>query len=235
MIRFVALNAFIGFHTILFIFWGLILSLLDEKGRLVHFYAAAPWAKIILWVCGIRVIPEGQENLDPEEPRIYMTNHQSYFDIFALLTYLPVDFKFILKQELMKIPLLGFIMKRARYIAIEREDPRKALRSMQEAAEKIRDGTSVVIFPEGTRSPDGTLQPFKRGGFNLALRSGCDIVPIAITDSYRIVPKGSLRIHKGSFRIRFGKPISMTGYNKKTIVQLMDRVRESILGQMESR
>jgi 1-acyl-sn-glycerol-3-phosphate acyltransferase len=175
----------------------------------------------------------GQENVNATVPRIYMTNHQSYFDILAVLSYLPVDFKFILKQELMKIPFLGPAMKRAGYIGIVRDDPRKALQSMRRAAERIKAGSSVLIFPEGTRSADGRLQPYKRGGFHLALQSGCDIVPVTIKDSYKIVPKGSLKINRGSFLMSIGKPISVKGYKRSNVPQLMDRVRSEMLQQME--
>ena len=232
MIRFICLNGFIAIHTIIFCIWALILALFDKKGRLIHYYTAAPWAKIALWVCGIKVITKGRENLDTRFPRIYMTNHQSYFDIFALLAYLPVDFKFIVKQELMNIPLFGFAMRRAGYIGIERKDPRKAVRSINNAAERIKNGTSVVIFPEGTRSIDGRLQSFKGGGFKLAIRTGCDIVPVTITDSYRIVPKGSLTINKGSFGIHIGKPISVKGCGKRDLTLLMEQVKDAMLSQM---
>ena len=232
MIRFICLNGFIAIHTIIFCIWSYIIALFDKEGRLIHLYVARPWARSILWVCGIKVRTEGRENLDARHPRIYMTNHQSYFDIFALLAFLPVNFKFILKQELMKIPFLGFAMRRARYIGIEREDPRKAVQSIIKAAERIKSGASVVIFPEGTRSIDGKLQPFKKGGFNLALRSGCDIVPVTISDSYRIVPKGSLKINKGSFGIHIGKPIPAKGYDKRNVTELMELVRDAMLSQM---
>jgi len=232
MIRFFLLNAFIAIHTIIFCFWGVFLSLFDRDGRLVHFYTAAPWAKVILWVCGIKVYVKGLDNVESHEPRIYLTNHQSYFDIFALLAYLPVDFKFILKQELMKIPLFGFAMRRAKYIAIDRDNPKKAVQSMNEAAERIRNGVSVIIFPEGTRSTDGRLQPFKRGGFHLALKSGCALVPVAIINSRDIVPKGSFRINRGTFGMNIGKPIPVKGYKKKDIDQLMMRVKEAIISQM---
>ena len=233
MLRFFCLNAFIGILSVIFCLWGLLLSVFDRKGRLVHFYSAVPWAKTILWVCGVRVKVGGQENVESHVPRVYLTNHQSYFDIFALLAYLPVNFKFILKQELMKIPLLGFAMKRVRYIAIDREDTRKAARSMTEAAERIRNGSSMVVFPEGTRSTDGKLQPFKRGGFHLALKAGCDLVPVAIINSRSIVPKGSLRINKGTFGMNIGKPISVKDYSRKEMDKLMNRVREAIISQME--
>ena len=231
MIRFICLNGFIAIHTIIFCIWSCIIALFDKEGKLIHLYLAGPWAKIILWVCGIKVRTEGRENLDTRKPHIYMTNHQSYFDIFALLAYLPVDFKFVLKQELMRIPLLGFSMRRAGYIGIEREDPRKAIQSINKAAEKIKNGASVVIFPEGTRSVDGRIHAFKRGGFSLALRSACDIVPVTISGSYRIVPKGSLKINKGSFSMHIGKPISVKGYDKRNVTQLMEQVRDAMLSQ----
>jgi 1-acyl-sn-glycerol-3-phosphate acyltransferase len=123
-------------------------------------------------------------------------------------------------------------MRRAGYVGIARDDPRKAVESMKTAAERIQQGVSVVIFPEGTRSEDGGLLPFKRGGFNLALRSKCEIVPIAIRDSYRIVPKGSLKVNKGSMGLRIGEPISVIGYTRKNVVELMDRVREAIQHMM---
>ena len=233
MIRYISLNVFIAVWTILMSTWAIIISVVDKTGRKVHFFCAAPWARMILRVCGIKVRVRGLENLDTEVPRIYMTNHQSFFDIFALLACLPVNFKFILKQELMKLPVFGPAMKKAGYIGIERGDPRKAVKSMNLAAERIKNGASVLIFPEGTRSPDGRLGQFKKGGFSLAIKSGCDIVPVAISDSCRIAPKGSLRIRKGSFSLSIGKPISLAGYTKRKIPELMDQVRDAMLGQME--
>ena len=226
--RFVFLNIFIGLHTLLFGTYGILLALFGRSPRFVHFYCAVPWAKVILWVCGVKVEMMESENIQVNAPRIYMANHCSYFDIFALLSALPVDFKFVVKQELMAIPVFGKAMKRAGYIGIEREEPRKALKSMHEAAERIRGGASVLIFPEGTRSDDGRLQAFKPGGFHLALKSGCDIVPVAITGSHRIVPKGSWNIRKGTIRLTVGEPIPLEGQSRKNMGQIMDRVREGI-------
>jgi 1-acyl-sn-glycerol-3-phosphate acyltransferase len=232
MVKFIILNGFIALHTILFCIWAFLLAALGKSGKPVHQLVAVPWAKIILRVCAIKVRVLGRQNVDPGVPRIYMSNHQSYFDIFALLAYLPVHFKFILKQELMGIPLFGLAMKKAGYIGLEREEPRKAIKSLIEAAEKIRKGASVVIFVEGTRSPDGNLLPFKKGGFNLALRSGCDIVPVVIKGSHRIVPKGSLKINSGTFDLHIGQPIPTKGISKRDIPDLMERVRAAILSQL---
>ena len=228
MFRYVVLNAFIGLFSVVMCIWALVIAIFGGTGRAVHFGCAVPWAKVILRVCGIRVTVSGLENVHAEIPRIYMCNHQSFFDIWTLLAFLPVDFKFILKQELMKIPLLGPAMTRAGYIGIERKDPREAVKSIALAAQRIKDGASVLIFPEGTRSVDGRLQSFKRGGFNLALKSGCDIVPMVINGSHRIATKGSLRINKGSFSFQIGEPISLSGRGKKDIPGLMDQVHQAI-------
>ena len=233
MIRFLFLNAFIAIYSVMFCLWAILLSIFNCSARRIHFWVAVPWAKGILRVCGIAVAVSGKENVEPEIPRVYMVNHQSYFDVFVVLACLPLDFKFLLKEELMRIPLLGPAMKRAGYIGIERDDPRKAIKSMNLAAERIRGGASVLIFPEGTRSLDGRLGSFKKGGFNLALKSGCDIVPVFISGTARIVPKGSLKIEKGNVKLSVGRPIPLSGYNRKNVAQLMDEVRRSMLASQE--
>ena len=232
MVRFLCLNAFIAINSIIFCFLVLIISLFNKDGNLVHRYSAVPWAKIILLVCGVKVLVKGLENIDKHLPRIYMSNHQSYFDIFALLAGLPVDFKFLLKEELMKIPLLGIAMRKAGYISIDRVDFRKAINSMNIAADKIKNGGSVLIFPEGTRSEDGKLQIFKKGGFHLAIKSGCDVIPVAINNSRNIVPKGSLRINRGTIVLNIGRPIPGKNYSKKDINRLIEGVWEAVIRQM---
>ena len=207
-------------------------SLFDKNGRLIHFYVTVPWAKWILWLCSVKIKVTGIENVDGNIPRVYISNHVSYFDIFALVAGLPTDFKFVLKEELRRIPLFGLALSRAHHISLDRKSPRKALKSINEAAEKIRNGVSVVIFPEGTRSEDGLVQPFKRGSFRLAFQSGCELVPVAIINSRNIVPKGSWRINKGTITINIGKPIPVTDYTKRDTDKLMALVRDAIISQM---
>ena len=232
MIRFLYLNGFIGIYTIILCLLAFIISFFDKDGGLIHRCCAAPWARTILFVCGVKLEVRGAEYVKKDTPRIYISNHQSYFDIFTVLAGLPVDFKFILKKELMRIPILGFTMKRAGYISIDRRDKKKAILSMDAAAEKIRDGASVLIFPEGTRSEDGIVRNFKKGGFHLALKSGCDIIPVAIVKSRDIVPKGSLKINKGTIYFNIGKAVPVTDYSKKDMGLLMERVRNEVVGLM---
>lgn len=234
MIRFLFTNAFIVLFSIVCASFGLFLSLLDRKSKIMHFYAVVPWAKTILWVCGIRLRVNGLENINPGRPYIFVSNHMSYFDIFALLAVLPLDFKFILKKELMHIPLFGWAVRRAQHISIDRKNPREAVTGMNAAVSRIKSGTSVLIFPEGTRS-DGHLLPFKRGGFQqLVLKSGCDIIPVAIENSQNIVPRKSKRINKGTIFIEIGRPISVQGYSKRNLGELVESTRELIMG-MKSR
>ncbi|MBN1625151.1 MAG: 1-acyl-sn-glycerol-3-phosphate acyltransferase [Deltaproteobacteria bacterium] len=233
MIRFIFINIFIAVHTIIISLCSFIISFFDKDGTLIHRKCAVPWAKTILFICGVKLEVKGVENIREDTPCIYMSNHQSYFDIFALLAGLPVNFKFIMKKELMRIPLLGTAMKRAGYISLDREDSRKAIVSVNMAADRIRNGTSVLIFPEGTRSRDGVVGEFKKGGFHLAMKSGCDIVPVAIVKSRDIVPKGSLKVNKGIIYFNIGKPIPVTEYSKRDMPLLMEKVRESVLAMMK--
>jgi len=217
-------------------FWALFaifLSLFSRSGRLVHFYSAAPWSKIILWGTGVKVQLKGLSNIDRHKTYIFIPNHLSFFDIFSLLAYLPVDFKFILKKELMYIPLLGWAMKRAGYISIDRSSPAKARRTLTRAVQRIKSGTSLVMFAEGTRGYDGHLQPLKRGAFQLAIASGVPVVPVAIKGTKEIMPKGSFKIHKGLVTIQLDTPIETFNYTKQTMPALMERVSGSITAMLE--
>jgi len=232
MIRFLYLNIFIVIHSIIMCLYGIILSFFNKDENIVHRRIAMPWAKISLKVCSVKVEVKGAEHVNRDLPCIYMSNHQSYFDIFVLLVGLPVDFKFIMKKSLMKIPLMGTTMRRAGYLSVDRKDIKKAIISMDAAAEKIRNGASILVFPEGTRSKDGHIQDFKKGGFHTALKAGCDIIPIAILNSRDIVPKGSLRIKKGTIKMSIGRPIPVKDYSKGNINDLITRTREAIISQM---
>jgi len=173
---------------------------------------------------------EGFENIDPGRSYIYAANHQSWFDIFAILGKLPVQFRWIAKAELFRIPVLGRAMSASGYIPIDRTDRRKAFQSIDQAALRVRNGTSILIFPEGTRSPDGIMRDFKSGGFILAIKSGQPILPLSISGSYRILPRGGTwLIHPGIIRISIGEAISTESVATRNREELMSRVREAIL------
>lgn len=155
-----------------------------------------------------------------------MPNHVSHFDVFALLGYLNIQFRWTAKKELFSIPLLGLAMRRAGYILIDRSRHDRAMASMREAADKIGKGTSIVIFPEGTRSCDGSLQhPLKKGGFHLAIDSGVPIVPVTIIGSRDVLPKHGKRVKPGTIILNIGKPVHPNGHD---IHSLMEEVYNSI-------
>jgi 1-acyl-sn-glycerol-3-phosphate acyltransferase len=234
IIRSIFIWTFIGvINTFIWALIGIFLSIFSSTGRITHFYCAAPWSKIILWGSGVRVEINGLDVIDKDKTYIYVPNHLSIFDILALLAYLPVDFKFILKKELMRIPVLGWAMRRARYISIDRSSPAKAKRTFKQAVDRIRSGASILIFAEGTRSKDGHLQPLKRGAFYLALESGTPIVPIAIKGTHKIMPKGSFTIKKGSITIQLGKPIETINYNSHNMPDLIEKVTVSLKSMLK--
>jgi len=234
MIRSLFFWVFFGiFNTLFWILFGILLTLFLAGSKTIHFYCAVPWAKIILWGTGVKVEIRGLPSIDRQKTYIFVPNHLSFFDIFSLLAYLTVDFKFILKKELMRIPVLGWSIKRAGYISINRSSPAKARRTFKRAVDRIKSGTSLVMFAEGTRGYDGHLQPLKRGAFQLAVASGVPVVPVAIKGTKEIMPKGSFTINKGSIVIQLGEPIETISYTKQTMPDLIERVSGAITAMLE--
>ena len=187
------------------------------------------WARMLLALSHTTVKVIGGENVLSGRPQIFMSNHQSDFDIFIVLAHIPGQFRWIAKKELFKIPLFGPAMRRAGYIEIDRQHHEKALVSLDEAAQKIREGKSVMTFPEGSRSKDGTIKPFKQGMFYLAIKSGAPIVPISIIGSGDIMQKRSLKINPGKITMVIDKPIDVSGYTIENRSALIDRVRNIII------
>ena len=193
---------------------------------------ARAWGRSILAVSGVRVRVEGGERVDPASAYICMSNHQSNFDIPVLLGYLPVPFRWLAKAELFKIPIFGRAMRGAGYIPIDRSDRPAAIASLRQAAQAVRGGVSVVIFPEGTRSLDGALKSFKKGGFVMAIEAGVPIVPVALRGTFDIMPKRRLLIRPRDVTLLIGAPIATTGYSLHTKEVLMDAVRNALQRQL---
>jgi 1-acyl-sn-glycerol-3-phosphate acyltransferase len=196
-----------------------ILALLDTGIRktsatLAQKYPRA-WARIILSITGVKVRVSGVENLDPKATYIFAGNHTSQFDIYSFQAYCPHDFRWIAKKELFDIPIFGLTMQRVGSIPIDRSRGREALKSLNLAAKRIAAGSSVLIFPEGTRSKDGKLDEFKSGAFVLAIKSGVEVVPIGFNGAFSILPSGKLFPKSGEIIIRIGKPIPTRQYKTK--------------------
>jgi 1-acyl-sn-glycerol-3-phosphate acyltransferase len=210
----------------------ILVSFLTAGGDTAHKIARI-WARCILALGNIRVTVKGLSNLKPGRSYIYMPNHMSNFDIPVLQAYLPVQFRWVAKAELYKIPIFGYAMKRAGYISIDRFDRKSAIESLNKAAKIIRDGVSVVIFPEGTRCRTNNIQPFKKGGFFLAVDSGVPIIPIIIHGTERIMPTKQMMIKPGKVTLEITKPINSSDYTKKTKDVLMEKVRNIMLNSFE--
>jgi 1-acyl-sn-glycerol-3-phosphate acyltransferase len=222
------------FSTIFLSSVAIVFSFFTKKGDTVHRIGRF-WAGLHLKVSGVKVVIRGVEHL-AGPPFVFMCNHQSALDIYTLLACLPVSFRWIAKRQLFQIPFIGWAMGRAGYISIDRENPREALKAMEAAATKIRGGMNIIIFPEGTRSLDGNLLPFKKGGFTLALRAMVPIVPIGIYGTSQLQPKGSfIPKKKGVIYINIGQPIILEGLDRSAKTKVMDDVRERIEGLMACR
>ena len=170
------------------------------------------WGRMLCRLAGVRVRIEGISNINQEQTYIFAGNHCSQYDIFSFQGYFPHDFRWIAKKELFRIPLFGQAMRRVGYIAVDRSHGRQAMKSLDEAAKRIAAGSSVLIFPEGTRSGDGSLQEFKTGAVLLAIKAGVPIVPLGFVGSRAVLPKGALLPRGGEIVIRIGTPMATDHY-----------------------
>jgi 1-acyl-sn-glycerol-3-phosphate acyltransferase len=185
----------------------LVASLFGVRGDLYSGFTQK-WARSILRASAVPISVEGSENLRPGKPQIVVSNHVSGYDILALAAVLPRPFAFVGKKELDRIPFFGRAWVAAGHISIDRSDRQKAVATLQEAGRRIRDeGSTVIMFPEGTRSTTGQMLPFKKGAFALAVESGVPIVPTVIFGTDRIWQKGSSRVHPHPIIVRFGIPL----------------------------
>jgi len=181
---------------------GAILWTLLPGGGEIDLRPARLWARICLSAAGIRVSYEGLEHGAGPLPRLFVANHQSNVDIWALVCALPISTKFVAKRSLFRVPFMGWAMRRAGFVPIDRDQRGSAIESLRSAVARIHGGRSVVVFPEGTRSRDGRLLPFKKGPFHLALQAGVPVVPVAISGSWATLPPGAWRLRPGEVRVR---------------------------------
>jgi 1-acyl-sn-glycerol-3-phosphate acyltransferase len=221
------------FTSVMTLFWTLVLR--RDAASVQGF--AAWWARSICTAAGVAVSVSGTGKLDSGKPYIFAANHQSQFDIFALQGFLGVDFRWMAKKELFQVPIWGPAMRKAGYIPVDRSRGRQALKSLGKAALKIAAGTSVIIFPEGTRTKDGIMQDFKAGAMVLAIKSGVDIVPVAIKGTYEILPKGKLLMNPGNVTISVGKPIATknrTSKDKHALAKILQKEVAALLNPTTS-
>lgn len=207
---------------------ALLITPFDRKGNGIQLLART-WTRIVIAACFIKVNLEGTENIAPGEPFIFAANHSSVFDHLVLQAYLPGQARFLAKAEVFSLPFFSWVFTRAGHIPINRTNAKEGMQSLDEAAEKIRGGLNLVIYPEGTRSKDGAIHEFKRGGFLLAVKTGHRIIPVSISGAHRIMPTKSLRVYPGSIKVVFGRPIAVKGQSRKDQTELMTGVRQAII------
>ena len=186
------------------------------------------WGRVMLWAVGARVTYHGLESVPADTPLIFIANHQSIVDVWVVPRICPLATRFVAKEELFRIPIFGWAMRIAGFIPIARSNRTDAIRSLRSAAERIRAGNSVVLFPEGTRSSDGRLRPFKKGAFHLALSAGVGVVPVAITGSFEILPPNGLRVRPGPVEVHIDPPVDVTPFLPSDYDGLRHHVQQMI-------
>jgi 1-acyl-sn-glycerol-3-phosphate acyltransferase len=221
--------------TIVFGSVSVIVSLFDSTGDL-QIRVARAWAKSLLLVSGVSVEVQGLENIDPSGSYVFASNHLSYMDTPVVLAHIPMQFRFLAKRGLFKIPLLGTHLGQAGHIPVPRDDPRASIKTMQTAAEVMQNRKiSLLIFPEGGRSHDGRLQPFKEGAAYIAIRAGAPRVPVAIVGTEKVLPFGSGTPRPGKVLLKVMRPLQTEGRTLKQRHELTAEARTLIAAAIEER
>ncbi|MBV9745058.1 MAG: 1-acyl-sn-glycerol-3-phosphate acyltransferase [Acidobacteriia bacterium] len=217
----------IGLSTIVLGLLSMAAAIADRTGNLSHRMARA-WGKSLLAVSFIRVRSTGVENLDSAGSYVFVANHASYMDIPALLSVLPQQFRFFAKLGLYRIPFLGWHLRLAGHLPVDRSNARNSLKSMSAAAEAIREkGISVLLFPEGGRSAEG-LREFREGAAYIAIKAGVPVVPVGIIGMRELLPMGSIHIRCGKVLVRVGKPIPTSDLKTAARAELTERLHGEI-------
>lgn len=216
--------------TFLSCFIALFLSLFSQDKT--HSFVRL-WGQSCLLFAGLKTRIQGIENIPHNRPAIYVCNHQSNFDIPIVYAGLPIQFRWMAKQELFRVPFFGLAMKRSGIIAIDRSNRRTTMHSIIVAAQRIKEGTSVIIFPEGTRTPDGQLQEFKKGALFIATKAQVPVVPIAIHGSFQIQPKDQWQVKGGPLHIEILPPISTEGLKSNDLDTLTQNVHDQIFQSLQ--
>lgn len=217
------------------IFYGsmsLAVSFFDPDGRRQNGVARA-WARALLWTGAVKVRVEGIERISPDAGYVIASNHASYMDTPVVLANIPVQFRFLAKRGLFKIPFLGTHLARAGHIPVPREDPRASVKTMALAAQIIRErGISMLIFPEGGRSRHGELRPFKEGAAYIGIKAGAPIVPVALIGTRAVLPFGSGRIRPGEVTLKVGEPIDTTKLTLRDRGKVTEEIRAQIVSML---
>lgn len=220
--------------TILSIVLGvmaIVAGFFDSSGNTTHKIASL-WSRLLCRWNNVEVEIIGLENVLKNQSQIFVSNHQGYFDIFTLTGFLPLQFRWVAKSSLFRIPFLGWAMKSAKYLPVVLGNRKKSYQAFIKIRKSIRQGNSVIIFPEGTRSADGTIGPFKKGGQLLATQSGVPVVPVTLIGSWNIMRKGSMTIYPGPVKIIFSHPMKLNSSSSEPGERSFEEIRKTICNNM---
>ncbi len=213
---------------------GMIVSIFERKGKFMS-WVAITWSKLILWGSGVDYSSTGLEHLDPTCHYIFAGNHESAFDIPLSFAGLPYQMVAIAKVELRKIPIFGWAMRAGKHIFVDRRNHEKARTSLREAKIDLeKNPRSILLFPEGTRSLDGQIHKFKKGGLLLAIETGIPVVPIAMCGTSEVVTKGSWKINATPIELRIGQPIITSNFTMEDRDRFTNQVREAVIALKET-
>lgn len=221
---------FLPFLIINTLFFGVVAVLVSSliNQRIGSYFGGVIWSRLNAFFTPMIVKVSGKENIQKNTSYVIIPNHQSYYDIFLIYGWLGIDIKWIMKKELKKIPGIGFGSQKVGHIFLDRSNSRIALQSLNEAKKKLVNGTSVVIFPEGTRSQDGQLGKFKRGAFKLALDLELPLLPVTVIGTRKILPSDSVNLLPGKAKMIIHKPINIKDFNEDNINDLIKVAKERI-------
>jgi len=232
VIRALAFGGVVLVSTLFFSLVSIVAGLLRAK-KGAHDWVHRNWSRTVLWAAGVKVEVTGLEHVRPGGAQIFVSNHQSMFDIWAMFATLPVSLRFIAKKEMSRIPVFAHAMRHAGHVFIDRKDRAQASEAMRRAGQRMREeGLSLGLFPEGTRSRDGALGTFKKGTFALAIETGTTLVPIAVDGGAEIMPDG-LRLRPRPLLMYCGAPIDLSGLDAGDRDDLLARSRAEISGMLE--
>ncbi|WP_300673241.1 1-acyl-sn-glycerol-3-phosphate acyltransferase [Desulfoluna sp.] len=223
---------FLGLSTLILAPMAVLLSV-TVSPNLASKTIATFWARINSAVAPMWVGVRGREKVRKGTSYVVVANHLSHYDIYVLYGWLGLDIKWVMKKELERVPLIGWVCKSMGHIFIDRGDSAKAVATLHHAREKIQGGTSVIFFPEGTRSDDGSLQTFKKGAFRFAYDLGLPILPVTLKGTRRILPKGSTELMPGGVEMVIHEPVDVCAYGKEELGAIVNRVRNTIRTELE--
>lgn len=208
-------------------------ALFSRTGNLA-FTLSKIWAWVVLKVTFTRSSIKGKDKIKNNKSYVVISNHQSHFDIPVLVTKLGIQFRWIIKKELLKVPLFGYALYASRNIFIDRSNKEETIKSIHNGIQRLPKGTSLLFFAEGTRSPDGEIHAFKKGGFVTAIENQMTVLPVTVNGSRKVLPKGSIVFSRSNIELVIGDPVDASGYTSDNMEELIQKTRDIVVSNFRA-